>query len=151
MLSKLLDMSNSRHLKRWYMQIMIKILKVKYGLEAASALRNNKHTGIKTNTTRRWINCSLRKQLIHLLLNNGMMSCSHLYIELPEVTEQGRAWPKLKMVTLNHIKDKPVRSNALPLIQKWEVYQPGNTKMRMMKRLWSVTHQECQLPWLPSS
>ena len=72
------------------MQIMIKLLKVKYGLEATSMLRNNKHTGIETSSTKRWFIGSLRKQLIHLLLNNGMMSCSHLYIELSEVMDQGR-------------------------------------------------------------
>ena len=81
MLNKLPHMSDSRHLKRRYMQIMIKLLKIKYGLQTTSMLRNNKHIGIETKTTRRWFNCSLRKQLIHLL-NNWMMSCSHLHIEL---------------------------------------------------------------------
>ena len=57
---------------------------------------------------------------IHLLLNNGMMSCSCFHIELMEGVVQGRVWPKLKMVTLNHIKHKPVKSKASPLIQKWE-------------------------------
>ena len=120
MLNKLPDMSDSRHLKRRYMQITIKPIKVKYGPESKSTLRKNKHTGTEISTTKRWFNLSFRKQIIHLLLNNGMMSCSCLHIELPEVTEQGRVWPKLKMVTLNHIKHKPVRSNASPLIQKWE-------------------------------
>ena len=48
------------------------------------------------------------------------MSGSHLDIKLPEVTEQVRMGPKLKMVTMNHIKHKPVRYNTLPLIQKFE-------------------------------
>ena len=46
------------------------------------------------------------------------MSCSHLHIELQGVTEEGRAWTKLKMVNLNHIMHKPVRSNTSPLIRK---------------------------------
>ena len=79
--------------------------------------RNNKHTQIETSSTRRWFNDCIRKQHINLL-NNGMVSCSHLHIELLEITEQGRAWPKLKMVTLNHIKHTPVRSNASQLIQE---------------------------------
>ena len=118
MLNKLPDMSDSRHLKIRSVQITIKLLKVKYGPEATSLLRSNKHTGKEIITTRRWFNCSIRKQSIHLLLKNGMMSCNHLHIELLEVTEQGKVWPKLKMVTLNHIKHKPVRSKASPLIQK---------------------------------
>ena len=115
-LNRLPNMPDCWHLKRMYMHIKIKMLQVKYGPEATSMLRNNKHTGIETSPIRRWFNHSLSKQLIHLLLNNGMMSCSHLHIELPEVTEQGRMGPKLKMVTLNHIKHKPVRCNASPLI-----------------------------------
>ena len=59
---------------------MIKMLVVKYGPETISMLRNHKHTRIETNTNIRWFNCSLSKQLIHLLLNNRMMSCSHLDI-----------------------------------------------------------------------
>ena len=107
-------MSDSRNLKRRYMQIMIKLLKVKYGPEATSMLRNHNMLEIETSTTRRWFNYSLRKQLIHLLLNNGMMSHSCLDIELWK--DQGRMIPKLKMVTLNHFKHKPIRSNASPLI-----------------------------------
>ena len=59
----------------------------------------------------------LSKKLINLLLNNRMMSCSHLDIKLPEVMEQGRMRPKLKMVTPNHIKHKLVWCNASPLIK----------------------------------
>ena len=69
---------------------MIKTLQVNYGPEATSMLRNHKHARIETSTTRRWFNHSLSKQLIHLLLNNGMMSGSHLDIKLSEVMEQGR-------------------------------------------------------------
>ena len=36
------------------------------------------------------------------------------------ITEQGRMRTQLKTVTLNHMKYKPVGSNAPPLIQKWE-------------------------------
>ena len=99
MLNKLPDMSDSRHLKRRYMQIIIKLPRVKYGPEATSMLRNNKHTGIETGTTRRWFNCSLRKELIHLLLNSGMMSCSHLHINCWKLWNKGghdlnwRWWP----------------------------------------------------------
>ena len=96
---------------------MIKTLQVKYGPEATSTLRNHKHAGIETSTTIRWFNHSLSEQLINLLLNNGMMSGSHLDIKLQEVMEQGRMGPKLKMVTPNHIKRKPVRCNASPLIK----------------------------------
>ena len=91
MLNKLPYMSDGRHLEIRFMQIMFKPLKVKYELEATSTLRNHNHDGIETSTIRRWFNCSLKKQLIHLLLNNGMMSCSCLDNELSEVTEQGRA------------------------------------------------------------
>ena len=101
---------------------MIKILQVKYGPEPTSTLRNHKNARIETSTTRRQFNCSLSKQLIHLLLNSGMMSYSCLDIELSEVKEQGRMGPKLKMVTPNHIKHKPVRCNASPLIKIFEKY-----------------------------
>ena len=120
MLNKLPNMSNSWHLIRRYMHITIKMLQIKYGPEATSTLRNHKHARIETSTTIRWFNCSLSKQLIHFLLNNGMMSCSHFDIELLEVTEQGRTGPKLKMVTLNHIKHKPVICNVSPLINIFE-------------------------------
>ena len=43
-----------------------------------------------------------------------MMSCHHLDIKAPEVTEQGKMGPKLKMVTPNHIKHKPIGGNASP-------------------------------------
>ena len=99
---------------------MIKLLEVKYRPEATSTLRNNKHTGIETSTTRRQFYWSLSKHLIHLLLNTRWWSCSHFHIKLLEITEQGRVWPKLKMVTWNHIQHKTVKSNASPPIQKWE-------------------------------
>ena len=120
MLDKMPYMFDSWHLKRRFMHIMIKMLQVKYGSEVPSTLRKHKHAKIETSTTRRGFNCSLSKKLINLPLNNGMMSCSHLDIKLPEVTEQGVIGPKLKMVTPNHIKHKPVRSNASPLIKKSE-------------------------------
>ena len=87
---------------------MIETLQIKYGSEAHSTLRNHKHTRIETSTTRRGFNPSFSKKLINLLLNNGMMNCSHLDIKLLEVTEQGRTRSMLKMVTPNHIKHKPV-------------------------------------------
>ena len=120
MLDKLPYLSKIRHLKRRYMHIMIKMLLVKYGSEAPSILRNHKHARIKTTTTQRRSNCSLSKKLINLLWNIGMMSCSHLDIKLSEVLEQGRMGPKLKMVTPNHIKHKPVGCNASPLVKKIE-------------------------------
>ena len=80
-------------------------------------LRNHRHARMETSTTRRWFNCSFSEQL---LLNNGMMSSGCLDIKLPEVMEQGRMGPKLKMVTLNHIKHKPVRCNASPVIKKFK-------------------------------
>ena len=56
------------------------------------------------------------------------MNCNHLHNELPEITKQGMARPKLKMVMLNHIKYKPVRSNACPLVKNGKAYQPKKTK-----------------------
>ena len=113
-------MFKSWHLKRRYMHIMIKMLLAKYRLQAPSMLRHHKHARIETSTTRRGFNCFLTKKLIKLPLNNKMMSCCHLDIKLPEVMEQGRVGPKLKMVTLNYIKHKPVGCNASPLIKKFE-------------------------------
>ena len=95
---------------------MIKLLKVKHGQVIISTLRNNKHIGIEKSTSRRWFYSSLGKQLIYFLLDNGMMSCSCLNIELLKIMEQGKIRPKLKMLTLNHIKHKPVGRNALSLI-----------------------------------
>ena len=119
MMDMLLYMSKSWNLKRGYMHITIKMLQVKYGSEAHSTLGHHKHARIETSTTRGGFNCSLSKKLINLPLNNRMMSCSHLDIKLLEVTKQGRMGPKLKMVTLNHIKHKPVGCNASPLIKKF--------------------------------
>ena len=98
---------------------MIKMLHVKYGLEATSMLRNHKYARIETSITRRWFNYSLSKQLIHVLLNNGMLSGSN-----PDINCQ-KFWNKedglkLKMLTPNHIKHKPVRCNASPMIKKFE-------------------------------
>ena len=56
------------------------------------------------------------------------MSYSCLNVELLEIMEQGRMWPSLKMVTLNHIKHKPVGSNTSLLIQKWESIPTCKTK-----------------------
>ena len=83
------------------------MLQVKYGSEASSMLRYHKHTRIETSTTRRGFNCTLNQKLINFLLNSRMMSCCCCDIKLPEVMEQGRTGPKLKMVTLNHINHKP--------------------------------------------
>ena len=149
-------MSYSWHLKRRYMQIIIKMLQVKYWPEATSMLRNHKHTRVETSTYRRWFNCSLSKQVIHLLLNNGMMSHSCLDIELPEVTEQGRMVPKLKMVTPNHIKHKPVRCNASPLIllATWmsliPTLQVRPLSQRYTTRPWHRSLMHCEMepsPW----
>ena len=93
---------------------MMKQLKVKYGLKTPSMLKN-KHTGIEN----RWFYSSFSEH--HpLLLDNGMMSYSCLNIELLEIMEQGRTWTNLKMVIMNYIKQKPVGSNAPPLVKKWE-------------------------------
>ena len=118
MLNKLPYISDSMHHKRRHVQIAIKLLKVKYGLETTIMLRYNKHAGKETNTTRRWFCGSLSKQLIHFLLDNQTMNCSCLNIKLLEITEQRRMRPKLNMVTLNYIKHKPVGSNDPPLIKK---------------------------------
>ena len=125
---------------------MIKMLQVEYGLKAPSMLRYCKHARIETSTTWGGFYCSLSKKLINLLLNNRMMSCSCLDIKAPEVTEKGRMGSKLKMVTPNHIKHKPVGYNASPLIKKnWKAYQPEKLQMEMMrrlKRLRTLAHQE---------
>ena len=117
MLDKLLYMFKSWHLKGRYVHIMIKMLQVEYGLNATTMLRYHKHARIETSTTRRGFNCSLSKKLINLPLNNRMMSCYHLDIKVPEVTEHGRTGSKLKMVTLIHIQHKPEGCNASPLIK----------------------------------
>ena len=101
---------------------MIKKLQDKYGSEAPSMFRHHKHARVETSTTRRGFSCSLSKKLINLPLNNRTMNCQHLDIKLPEVMEQGRMGPKLKMVTPNHIKHKPVGCNASPLIKKFDKY-----------------------------
>ena len=111
-------------------------------------LRNNKHTGIETSTTRRLLYHSLSKQLIHFLLDNGKMNCSCLNIEVLEIMEQGKTRPVLKMVTLDYIKHKPVGSNAPQLIQKWESVSTCITEKKMMMRLCTVAQQECWPPWL---
>ena len=156
MLDKLPYMSKSRHLKRKFMHITIKILQVKNVSEAPSMLRNHKHATIETSTIQRGLNHSLSKKLINLLLNNGMMSCSHLDIKLPEVMEQGRLGPKLKMVTPNHIKQKPIGCNASPLAKKFEKH----TSLKSCRcrwqggwrswRLWHIRSANPQGPLSPS-
>ena len=64
--------------------------------------------------------------------------------------EQGRVWPKLKMVSQNHIKHKPVRNNASSMIQNGKAFQCEKPKMRIMRRLRMVIHQECWPPQPPS-
>ena len=102
MLDKLSYMFKSWHLKRRYVHITIKMLQVEYGTKAPSMLRYHKHTRIETSATGGGFYCSLSKKLINFLLNNRMMSCSHLDIKVPKVMEQGRTGSKLKMVTPNH-------------------------------------------------
>ena len=130
-------MPDSRYFKSRYILITIKPFKVKHGSEATSTLRNNKYTGIETSTSRRWLYCSLSKWLIHFLLNNGMMSYSCLHTELPEIMEQGRTSPKLKMVTLNTNLLEVMLLSTDP--KNGKAYQPEKLKMRMMRRLWTVT------------
>ena len=99
---------------------MIKMLQVQYGSKAPSMLRYQKHARIETSTTQRGFYCSLSKKVINLLLNNRMMSYCHPDIKAPEFMEHGRTGSKLKIVTPNHIKHKPVGCNASPLIKKFE-------------------------------
>ena len=123
MLNKLLDMSDSWHLKRRYKHITIKMLQVKYGQQTTSMLRNHKHARIETSITRRWFN--------HY---NGMMRGSHLDIKPPEIMEQGRMGLKLKMVTPTHIKHKSLRCNASALIKKFEKHTNWiKLQMKMMR------------------
>ena len=88
-LNKLPDMSDSWHLKRRYMHIMIKMLQVKYGAEATSTFRNHKHARIETSTTRRWFNCSFSKQLIYFLLNNRMIVAATLTLNCLKLQNNG--------------------------------------------------------------
>ena len=71
------------------MCIMIKMLKVKCGPETTHTIRNNKHIGIETSTTRKWFYSSLIEKLIYLLLDKGMMSCICLNIEPLEIPDKG--------------------------------------------------------------
>ena len=106
----------------------------------------NKHTHIETSTTRKWFKCSLRKQLIHLHLNNWMMSCSCLQIKLPEVTEQGRCnlnwkwWPWTILIT-----------NLLEvMLIHWSKKIRKHTNLKNWGWGWwggyGLTHQECWPP-----
>ena len=70
----------------------------------------------------------LRKQLIHLLLINGIMSCSCIHIELPEVVEQGRAWTKLKMVTWTILSTNLLEVMLFHWCKKWESIPTWKTK-----------------------
>ena len=124
------------------------------GWSPPSMLRNYKHTRIETSTTQRGFYCSLSKKLINLLLNNSMMSCCHLDIKVPEVMEQGRTGPKLKMVTPNHIKHKTVGCNASPLIKKFEKH----TNLKSFRcrwwggwRSWGLWHMRSADPHAPLS
>ena len=96
------------------------MLQVEYGSKAPSMCRYHKHARIETSATRGGFYCSLSKKLIKLLLNNRMMSYSHLDIKVPTVIEQGGMGSKLKMVIPNHIQHKPIGCNASPLIKKFE-------------------------------
>ena len=120
MLDKLPYMFKSWHHKGRYVHTTIKMLQVEYGSKASSMLRYHKHARIETSASRGGFYCSLSNKLINLFLNNRMMSCYHLDIKVPEVTEQGRMGSKLKMVTLNHIQHKPFGCNASPLIKKFK-------------------------------
>ena len=120
MLDKLPYKFKSWHLKRRYVQIMIKMLQVEYGLKAPVCLGTTKHARMETSTTGGEFYCPLSKKLINLLLNNRVMSCSHLDITMLKVMKQGGTESKLKMMTLNHIQHKPVRCNASPLTKNFE-------------------------------
>ena len=50
----------------------------------------------------------------------GWWVATTLTLNCWKLWNKGALRPKLKMVTLNHIKHKPVRCNASPLIQKFE-------------------------------
>ena len=151
--NKLPDISYSWHLKRRYMHITIKTLQVKYGPEAISTFRNHKHVRIETSTTRRWFNHSLSKQLIFLLLNNGMMSGSHLDIKLLEVIEQWRIGLKLMMVTPNHNKHKSVNvmllhwSKNLKIIPNWKTANEDDEEAEDHDAWWVLTPTD---PFPPS-
>ena len=130
------------------------MLQIEYGSKAPSMLRYHKHARIETSTTWGGFYWSLRKKLINLLLNNGMMSCSCLDIKVQKVMEQWRMGSKLKMVTPNHIQHKPVGCNASPLIKKFE--QHTNLKSCRCRwwggwRGWGLWHIRSADPHAPFS
>ena len=141
-------MSDIWYLKRWYMQITIKMLQVTYRLDATSMLRNHKHARIETSTTRRWFNHSLSKQLICLLLNNGWWATATLTLNCQKLLNKGgwylswRWWPKTILSTnLLHVM-------LLHWSKNLKAYRPEKLQMKMMRRLRTVKHQE-HLPLQP--
>ena len=84
------------------------------------------YTRIEISTTRRWFNCSLSKQFIHLLLNNGIMSSSHLDIKLAKLqNKEDRT--KAEDGDPNNIKHKSVRCNASSLIKNLKIIPTWKT------------------------
>ena len=65
-------------------------LRLSMGRRPPAHLGTMNTTGIKNSATRRWFYHTLSKQLIHFLLNNGIMSCSCPHNELPDFIEQGQ-------------------------------------------------------------
>ena len=122
--------------------MMIKLPKVKYGPEATSILRKNKHIGIETSTTRRSLYSSLSKQLIYFLLDKGMMSYNCLNIELLEIMEQGkwRWWP-LSILSTNLLEVMLLHWSKIG-----ELYQSAQLKKMMMMRVLTLTYQEHHPP-----
>ena len=63
-------------------------------------LSNHNYISVKAISTSEWFNGTLNYELIHLLLDNRMMSHSFPNVKLFEIIEL-RMTPKLKMVTFN--------------------------------------------------
>ena len=110
--------------------MMIKSFKVEDRVYATHTLRNN-NIGIKNSPTRGLFNGTLSQQLIHLLLNNEMISRSSTYVKPPEIMEYQRVTPKLKMVTPHCIEHKPIGGNASTMIQEFR----KGTKLLNRRRL----------------
>ena len=80
-LNNLPYLSDSGHLKRRDVHVALELLKIENTSLIASAHRNQKYISVKSSITFQWLNGSAGQPLIHLCLDNGMMSYNSFNVE----------------------------------------------------------------------
>ena len=118
-----------------------------YGLEASSILRNNKHTGIETSSTRRWFTCCLETSSSTSFWIMGWWAAAAFTLNFQKLQNKGGHDLHWRWWSWTILSTNLLELMLLHCSKKWESIPTWKPKMRMVRRLRTVTHEEHQPLW----